>query len=284
MLNKFIAYFFVLISLPMALLSSACSQPAGQSLAPPAGIKAAGDSAMRPSVGAAVAPQRFIIVLLDVSKSFLYLQKAQPQIDKIVAALGPGDTVLIAVIAGAFDPAHSILIERTLPDIPAACMKTPLNLREQNERQAALNMIWQKVEGQKQEILEISHKVALQVLSTDLHTALAYAAQRFAQAGDVQKQLLLFTDMEQDVRGVKTTQPPSASGLSLKAVQVQALFVPWHDANAWQQLAQAWAGWGAARGAQNFTLHDPGQSAQLQLLAPSAAPKTVPPVFARDRN
>lgn len=280
MSNRIGAIWILMIWTLMSLLTTACSLNSGRTTAAKAQQEnGASLPSGVPSPSVSPAPRhRYIIVLIDASKSFQYLKQAQHQVEQTIAALGPGDTIMIARITGSFDPAVNILIERSLADLPLEFLRPPVNRRAQNEQQAALNALWRAIEAQKQEIIEASRRIESQVLRTDLHSALAYSAQRFSQAGDTQKQLFLLTDLEQDARRVKTNQPPKAEALNLQGAQVRVLFVPWSDANAWMSLARAWRDWGASHGAEAFSIHDPGQSLQMQLLTPNGAPKMAPRV------
>lgn len=290
--NRFTSSGILLLSLLSSVSTSACSFTSGREVS--ANTKRATDltqPTVMPSVTvspvAVVSPsvpsapsRRFIVALLDVSRSFLDLNEAVRQIERIVAAAGPGDTLLIAKITGSFDPRVNIVIERVFPELRADLLKIPRTLREQNEQQAALNAAWRAVAARREEILQAIRPITPEASRTDCDSALAYSMQRFKQAGS-DGLLFIFSDLEQDAHGVKSMQPPKANAVSLKGVQVKAMFVPWHNASAWAKLEQAWQDWATACSAQSFSIHDSGQSLQMQLLTPNSAPKTVPSVVAR---
>lgn len=276
----------------LLLLSVACSGSARQSEFVKAESHVASDPASvaapqaAPSPVASTSQRRFIIVLLDVSKSFQHLAEARRQVEKLVAALGPGDTLLIALITGSFNPAVNLVVPSpSLSGVfPGLRLQTPANLREQNKLQAALNEQWRAIAAQQQAITQALQEIKSQALFTDLAAALAYAAQQFSQTQDVSKHLFLFTDLEQDAHATKTNLPPQSPAPGLKDTRVLALFVPWRDAKAWDRLTQAWQDWAVACGAASLSLHDPGQSLRLSLLAPNTAPKQVARALAHLRN
>lgn len=270
MLNRASTIPIVFYCLLFSVLSSACSSGAHQpSASAPAEQTRNAGSAM-PS-----APkQRFIIVLLDVSRSFPFFDRAQQQLAKVVAALGPNDTLLVITVGAHFDPALNTVIQTSLPGLPPHMLNNASSLREQNEQQADLNLLWSKIEKQKQDIITAARAIVTGDRATDLYSALAYCAYRLSRAGDVDKLMFLFTDLEQDARVIRSRKPPSAI-TDLTGVEVTVLCVPWQGSDAWNKLAREWQDWALERGARSFSINDLGESQQVPLLAPNTAPRTA---------
>jgi len=216
---------------------------------------------------------RSVAALWDVSGSFAGLEDANKKISEVAAALGPGDQFLLIQVGGAFDERTNVVIECTMPEIPAALLSPSAEMRPWKEKQIQLAGIWSQVEKQRQAILQYLPTVKPSPkATTPLDDAFSYAAGRLERAKGA-RYLIVFSDLIQDSNGVKRDGPPSGA-LPLSGVRAVALFVPW--ASDWKAREQRWAEWFRKSHAIGFQMFDGAESKAVRVIEPTQAPRLVP--------
>jgi hypothetical protein len=225
----------------------------------------------------AATKSRTLLVLLDSSRSYHLYEKAIDKLLSIVNALGPGDQLIIAQVAGKFRPETNIRLQAKFPGLPPELLVPSKRLGVYRQNQAGLDAVWQQVENRKKEITTYvtRHLVGKNNAAvTDFRGAIAYSAQRLNQESTSEKYLIIFSDLEHDFEKQKTSTPP-AQQTNFANVHVCLLYVPWSDN--WEGLQKEWATWFNRSGVVDFLMLEAGRSEQARVVAPVQRPQLPSP-------
>lgn len=218
---------------------------------------------------------RLVVIMLDMTRSFqTHRPDAKQAIGRIEAALGPRDRLMMVYIgAPPFVPSKQVR-ETLLPDVsPTAIYASTAN--EFGNATKELTAAWDETERIKMKLAqEISQPPSIDVSYTDIHTPLEYVQERMTapQFEKFSKTLVLFSDLETDVKGGLKTGGPPKTQMSFRNAKVYALFVPWKAGGAIGSKIGAWKTFFETGGA-TFALHDEVASRSIAVLAKSPVPK-----------
>jgi hypothetical protein len=221
---------------------------------------------------AASAPSRLVIVGRDITPSYCCLDQAEQRIEEVVSCLGPGDKFYLIDIGSSFNPENHVKVILNLPPVPGELLdqQTLSGLLDRSKR---LNLVLAASEKRKAKILNyLGQPVAKDRRGTDIHGFLAYAAQLLANDPSEEKDLLLFTDLQHDLSGVRTDRPPSKR-LSMPGIRAMVLFMP-YDAK-WAERQAAWSRFFDQSGASAVTLLDAAMSRTAPLLTRRTLPRAA---------
>jgi hypothetical protein len=226
---------------------------------------------------------RSVNALLDCTISFKpYLSGAFSGIDRVLDALGPGDSCVLQRIAGGFDAARQVS-ECVLPLVDPELLAPSSNYPEYLRKKAELKRVWEDADRRKAAFREaLRRPVALDTANTDVFGALEYASHRI-QPFRGQTHLLLFSDLVHDFHGVKTELPPRQNH-PFPGTNVTALFVPWQGSLASRQKTQAWDRYFMGSGAKAFSLFDEAQSLSITPISASAVLRVPENPFHKKRG
>jgi hypothetical protein len=217
---------------------------------------------------------RAIYVLLDVTPSYKSLPDAVVKTRELVFAIGPADRFYLIEIGGEFSPKQNVKIQCKMPAVHPVILSPAKNVYEWKDRQSRLSGIWQNVGDMQQQIDEYLAQPIHHLDPTPLYETFKYAAERLEAEEDAERYLFVFSDYEQDSRGLKSKLPPQDS-YALPGVDVFALFVPWDKD--WEKRKLAWTTWYLQQcKAAHFKIFDDAQAKVSPLLAPNRFPKTLP--------
>jgi hypothetical protein len=223
---------------------------------------------------------RRVIILRDVTTSFVsFSDEAEREILRIVAALGPGDELLVLDIGPDFDPARNVVVQCIMPKPPADFRLTASNLAEFRRRQAELAEVWAIVEKNRRQLIDFFRtRPALRRGGTNLALPLEYAAKRLQDQSDGKLPVVrIFSDLHTESSGVNSRRPPKTQG-SFAGADVQVFLAPWDAAR--QQLEPAWRTWFIdTKEARSFRMFDTAESQTIAPLKPSSFPRNLPSPF-----
>jgi hypothetical protein len=230
---------------------------------------------------------RRIVVLRDITPSFArHIEEANREIVKIIKSLGPGDEVVVADVGPDFDPARSVVIQCTMPELPANIGVVPSNLIELSQKQRQLDRVWlATTQAQAKMIAYFTSKVQTRPGGTLLEPALLYAAKRLSLTEDSQKTayLIILSDLKTEKGRTATGRPPQRA-IQFNGAEIQVLLAPW-DSAGWGQIESAWKNWFLLQGhAKNFRIFDTAESLIARPLPPSPAPHRLPSPFSTARK
>jgi hypothetical protein len=224
---------------------------------------------------------RSILVLRDRTVSFKkQLPETNTEIQKIVAALGPGDELIVVDIGPRFDPRQNVAVQCRMPELSHEMMQPASNLLEWNRKQAQLDETWKVVEWQRKRLLAyFGKKVESWPGGTDLEAVLAYSAKRLNRRPEGKPgYLLIFSDVRTEKGKLKTSLPPARPG-AFEQIDVQVFMSPWNSED-WEAVETAWQNWFLNNGrAKSFRMYDTAESLTLNPLPPNGAPRKLPSPF-----
>lgn len=222
---------------------------------------------------------RLVVVLRDETGSFKrYFADAQAAIARIVDGLGPGDTFIIIDVGGPFDPQTQVH-ETTLPSVPALIFEPSKTFRDYQLKQAILDNRWAAAKRLKATITEEVARPLSAKKGTDVFAVLDYASHRM-QEFEGEKRIVLVSDLETDIAGMRTALPPRQR-YAFTSVVADALFVPWHGSRQTGVKMNAWREWFTSGGARSFQMYDEARSRTISILAASTVPTRVVSPFAK---
>jgi hypothetical protein len=226
-----------------------------------------------PQAGAAGLPdERIIVAVLDLTPSFHYTAEAVGKIKGVVRALGPGDTFLLVTLGGEFSPARNVAVQCIMPKIGSDALVPAENIRVWREHQSRIEAAWGGSALKQAAVLRALDRPFKQENVTPLYQALDYLSHWFASPpGSGRRQLLIFSDLEHDYAGVRSSLPPKQQ-MNFRGVYVMAAFVPWRAD--WVARETAWHAWLAST---DFTMLDEARARVAVMVdlngTPHAAPK-----------
>lgn len=239
-------------------------------------VLVAGGLAQQPAAAPLPEP-RTVVAVLDLTASFHATAESVGKIKGVVRALGPNDTFLLLTLGGTFSPDKSVAIQCIMPKMDMGLMAPARSIRDWRERQSRITAIWAaSAQRQAAVVTALDHLVTpARLNSTPLYQVLSYVSHWFASTPAAgARVLLIFSDLEQDSGGLRSSLPPKAK-IPFPAVSVTAAFVPW-DAATWSAREKAWRAWFLPAG---FTMLDEANARVAVLLAPNGTPRQAVKAF-----
>lgn len=221
-------------------------------------------------------PERRVLIVRDVSPSYKNTPEITSKLVEITRELGPGDELTVIELGGPFSPEACVKVQCRMPSVPPALLEPVKRIDEWRRNQSRLEAVRKRAEVSRRDVEEYLRTPPVVKGPTPLFETLAYCATTMSTPGPKSKALLVFSDLIQDSKGLKSVLPPTAC-LEFAGVSGFALFVPWQAGFA--ERAAAWRRWFVASGGADFEMLDGAQSRTQAVIAKSAALRVLPQRF-----
>ena len=244
-------------------------------------VSCAGPVDPSPSTGQFAAPHRCVFIVRDVSESYCkQLALAQPKLEEILRALGPGDEVTLLDAGLAFQPRSAVRIQSTLPGVPSSLFQPTRNINEYKKRQQEVDSRWSRANADIAAMVSfVARPVQTERIETDIFGVFEYISHRVNSPGCEEIYLFPFTDLHHEFKGEATEMPPRAT-MAFDRLRVEAFFLPWINAEQWQAKENAWRQWFVRDGhATRFAMFDEAASQKRSPLIKNRTPRKVPSPF-----